>query len=227
MTTYTFGMCPYLVQPRKQKYFPDFPGKLAVMPRKASKESNRFPVGTPYLGPQANYDAQIEPEQLLRRIVYGLPAPLLKPYERYDGGFWGRLLDALANQHAVIVRIGNERAIRNGVRILRRELPEESFEVAAMYSEDHEAWLLMVYNRIPKQLRKPPERDRKGDALVDTAEVARVLKIGERQARNVIRNSGIPVERRGGRNMMYIKQRDLVVLANRKGRHRRGRITVA
>lgn len=174
-----------------------------------------------------NYDDHMEPEQLLRRLAYGRAAPLLPHMARMDYKFFGRLIDALSNQHAVLVKQGAERTCRNYAARLKEELPADLYAVGVLEAPERNAWLLMVYNRIVPELRYPPDRDATGTDWVGLPEVARMLRITYQQARTVVHRSNIPVRREGGRSIIKVRQRDLVILANRPRRWKRRRASTA
>lgn len=182
----------------------------------------RFPLGTGYAGPNHCYDDMIDPEQLLRRLAYGYAAPLLGWRKRMDDVFFGRLLDALANSHAVLVKASPaEQTCRNVAARLRVELPADLFSVGVLYAPEREEWLVMAYNRVPKDLRRPPVRDAGGTRWIGTREVARVLNVHPTHAARVMASGVVRARRDGGRNEIQIRQQDLVVLANRPKRWRR------
>lgn len=191
----------------------------------------RYPVGTPYIGPTMNYDSQIDPDQLLRRLAYGRPAPLLARGQRVDPPFWGRLLDGLANSHAVLVRVvGTEQGAGYTARMLRAELPADRFAVGVhrdreMYGED---WHVIVYNLV-KVTRPLPKRfgEQERAEWIPVSEVARVLKLTPRGARMVIRRCQVPYREVGAGGVLYIRQSDLAVLANRPGRWRKRKVKPA
>lgn len=177
----------------------------------------RFPAGAGYIGPTHCYDDMIHPDDLLRRIAYGLTPPMLPPKKRLDAAFWGRLLDETSNSHAVIVKaLRGEDQARRVATELRRELPAERFEVGVVWAPERCEWLTIVYNRIPKeQWGHVKQLEYRGVQWVDAIEVARVLRISARHARLVMNQSGVEVKRLGGRGVLHVRQQDLIHLANR------------
>lgn len=174
-----------------------------------------------------NYDDHMEPEQLLRRLAYGRAAPLLPYRAQADARFYGRLIDALSNQHAVLVKQGAERTCRNLAARLKEELPADLYAVGVLEAPERDAWLLMVYNRVIPELRYPPQRDATGTAWVGMPEISRMLQLSYRQTHTVVKRSGIEIRREGGRGIIKVRQRDLVILANRPGRRRkRPKVTI-
>lgn len=184
---------------------------------------NRYPAGTGYVGPTANYDEQITPDQLLRRLVYGIAAPMLRPSQRPTMQFYGHLLEELSNAHAVIVKACASRAAAHyNVRLLREELPSDLFVVQVLHAPERGEWLVMAYNRITKAAMKPPKQFVPyGAVWVDMEQVARILGVTRRQAINIALKSGVITQRRTGRNTLYVMQRDLPILANRARRWER------
>lgn len=182
----------------------------------------RFPVGTPYVGPSMCYDDQIEPEQLLRRLAYGRAAPLLGRYGRLDAPFFGKLFDALANQHAVLVKSSpHRRTCEHVVTKLRAELPAALYAVGVLEAPERDEWLVMVYNRVPADAKVPPRRTDGGMGLVSAREAARVLGLTLDYTRELIKAAPIEHKRIGGRREIHVRQCDLVVLANRPHQRRR------
>lgn len=187
----------------------------------------RFPTGTPYVGPSMCYDDQIEPDQLLRRLAYGRAAPLLAFRDRMDAPFFGRLLDGLANAHAVLVKASpHEQTCRNVAARLREELPSQLFSIGVLEAPERNEWLVMAYNNVPPELRTLPLKyvDH-GPNWIGMKEVARVLKISQPHARAVVMASPVKHRRNGGRNEIMVRQRDLPILVNRPRRWRRRRKT--
>lgn len=186
----------------------------------------RYPVGTPYQGPSVNYDAMMSPEKLLERIVYGRPAPLLRPYQRMDAEFFGRLFDQLANSHAAFVKVcASERDARRVAAAIRAELPTELYEVGCKQDPDApmpDEWFVVAYNRITKSMRRPAWHDMLAPTQewVDTVEAARVLRVSRQQAGRLAQKYQLDTRRAGGRNQILIQRSDLPLLANRPGRHR-------
>ena len=185
----------------------------------------RFPSGTPYLGPTANYDEQIDPDQLLKRIVYGRPRPLLPYRARMDGPFFGRLTDALSNAHAVLVKIAANRSTASHVAVqLRKELPADLFSVAVRYDEDQGDWEVIAYNRIRREvMRRAIRFTEGGQEWITMKEAARILKVTPNRASVLVKERGLRHRRVGGRNQILIRQRDLPLLANRSGRWKKRR----
>ena len=172
------------------------------------------------------YDDQIEPDQLLRRLVYGRPAPLLQRYQRMDAPFFGRLLDALANAHAVLVKQAtSEQVARNVVSKLRKELPAELYQVGIVEAPELSSWMVMVYNQVTPEMRRQQATRyvQGGPVWISIGEVARVLQLSTSQATRVVLASPIKHRRQGARNEIMIRQRDLPILANRPRRWRKRR----
>ena len=188
--------------------------------------AQRFPAGTPYVGPSMCYDDQIEPDQLLRRLAYGKAAPLLPHYGRMDGRFFGRLLDALSNAHVVLVKTSTaESTARSVATALKRELPAKLYDVAVDHDPEAGEWNVMAFNRIPIQMREQVTRYvSQGPVWINMREAARVLRISPSRAREVVLASPIKHRRQGARNEIMIRQRDLPILANRPRRWRKRRI---
>lgn len=182
----------------------------------------RYPKSTPYLGPAANYDAQIEPEQLLRRLAYGKAAPMLAPYKRVDDRFFARLIDGLSNSHVVLVKcLATQRGAYRCAADIRPELPPERFGIYVDFDPEHKDWNVLVFNKVtPEMKAAAPVREGR-DIWVGPKEVARVLRITQNHAAVVMDRSGLPVRRVGGNRRRQIRQSDLVVLANRPGQWRR------
>lgn len=192
----------------------------------------RYPRGTPYQGPTANYDRVTSPEQNLARVVYGLPRPLLAPYQRMDATFFGRLLDELANAHAVLVKIcGSYGSARTFASKLRPELPSDLYQVGVKQDEDDprpNVWLVIVYHRITMSLVRPSWMNPStldGDQWIDVKEAAYVLGLREQQTRDLIHQHGIPHRVVGGRRKIEIRRGTLLRLANRPGRWKRRKKT--
>lgn len=169
-----------------------------------------------------NYDDQIPADQLLRRIVYGRPAPLLMHRQPLNGAFYGRLLDALSNQHAVLVREHRTRsAADRTLRELRKELPAELYEcVAVAAPERGDTVIVMVYNRVYWDY-VPPQKDERGDGWIHVKEAGRILNLTADRARKLAFELGLEVQRRGGRAEVMVRQTDIVVMANRTQRWKR------
>lgn len=190
-----------------------------------SRSGLRFPVGTPYQGPLANYDDQVTPDQLLRRLVYSKPEPLLKDRQRMDTPFFGRLLDQLANAHAAFVKVcTNEGSARQVASHLRKELPDDLYEVGVRQDPDlplDDEWMVIVYNRWTHSMAEPAWHDTlyPTSHWVDVREAARILHITTRQARRLA--ATVPHERTGGRNCIVFPREELVALANRPQRWKR------
>lgn len=186
----------------------------------------RMPAGTPYMGPSACYDDMIEPDQLIRRLAYGRPAPLLRPFEQIITPFWGKLLDALSNQHAVLIRVYRNRASAGPlVKKLREELPADRFAVHVTQDRDlyGDDWHVIVYNVIrvkDPQPRRLSAQERKAQ-WVGTAHVSRILKLDRDGTRKAIALAGIETRRTGGRNEIMIRQSDIPKLVTRPGRWRK------
>lgn len=180
-------------------------------------DSVRYPTGTPYQGPGANYDAQIGYDALVSRLAYGQgPAPLLQPRQRADSEFYGRLLNELANAHSALVKVcAHEETARSACKLLRKELPTELYEVG--HRKRPEGWAVIVYNRITMAL-DPPEwwyPARPNYDLVTVKEAARVLRLSRNRVTTLLREHGVHTVRTGGRNEHLIPRSALVALANR------------
>lgn len=182
----------------------------------------RYPRGTAYQGPHANYDRLVSPEANLSRIVYGLPRPMLRPGQHRDDAFYGRLFDELANAHAVLVKIySRESSARSFAQRLRPELKGGMYTVGVKQDEDNprsDEWLVIVYNRVTHSLREPAwmrEPEARSEWL-GSAEAARVLGVTPHHAALLM--SQVHHVRVGGRNEIMIHRNDLLVLANRPNR---------
>lgn len=192
----------------------------------------RYPRGTPYQGPTANYDHLISPEQNLARVAYGLPRPLLAPGARMDSAFYGRLLDELANAHAVLVKIcGTQGTAKNVASRLRPELPSELYEIGVKQDEDDprpDVWLVIAYNRVSRSLIRPSWMNPttpSGDQWVDVKEAAYVLGISRSHVHYLIDRYGLETRISGGRREHHIRRGALLRLANRPGRWQRRKKT--
>lgn len=185
----------------------------------------RYPRGTVYQGPHANYDRLISPEANLSRIVYGLPRPMLKPGQHRDDAFYGRLFDELANAHAALVKIyRTESGARSFARRLRPDLAGGLYTVGVKQDEDNpksDEWMVIVYNRVTMQLREPAwmrQPEARSDWL-SVREAARILGVTRQHAGRMM--TQVHHVRTGGRREIMIHRNDLLVLANRPGRWRR------
>lgn len=146
---------------------------------------------------------------------------MLRPRQRIDGAFFARLLDEMSNAHTLLVRTTTtESAAYKAARTLRDELPVEAFGVYVDHDERAGDWHVVVYHQLPKDLRVAQRRDNQGHVWIGPKEVARVLRISPDHASFVMDHSGLEVRRVGGRLERRIRQQDLVILANRKGRWR-------
>lgn len=184
----------------------------------------RYPRGTAYQGPHANYDRLVSPEANLSRIVYGLPRPMLRPRQHRDDAFYGRLFDELTNSHAVLVKICNTKSSAYCfAKRLRPELHSELYSVGVKQNEDDpqdDEWLVIVYNRVTAALREPAWM-RRPEARPDwlgSREAARILGVTPSHAARLM--ARVHHVRVGGRNEIMVHRNDLLVLANR---HRRWR----
>lgn len=189
----------------------------------------RFPSGTPYMGPAVNYDAvSMTQDEMVQRLAYGKPRPMLKPRQRMTSEFFGRLLTQLANSHVALVKVvGTERSAYRAARTLREEIGVERYEVGVRQDPDlpmEDEWYVLVYNRITKSLQEPGYMKwfTPTDVWVDTQEAARVLRCTADHARKLAHRYGVPTRRDGGRNQVLIRQQDLLLLANRPRAHRKG-----
>lgn len=179
----------------------------------------RLPADITYPGPTYNMD--ISPDDLLRRLAYGQRRPMLMPHQRITGHFFARLLDEMANSHTQLIKV--YRHSGSAYRLaadLRDELPVEAFGVHVDFDPRAETWNVLVFHQIPPEMRTPRRREPDGHVWIGPREVARVLKLSPDRASAVIDASGVPVRRVGGRNERQIRQRDLVILANRPRRWR-------
>ena len=190
---------------------------------------HRFPSGTPYMGPSVNYDAiSMTQEEMIHRLAYGKPRPMLRPRQRMTSDFFGRLLAQLANSHAALVKVcSSEGGAKCAATVLRREIGIERYEVGVRQDPDlpmDDEWYVLVYNRITKTLQEPSYMKwfTPTDVWVDTQEAARVLRCTTDHARKLAHKYGVPTKRDGGRNQVFIRQSDLLMLANRPRAHRKG-----
>lgn len=189
----------------------------------------RYPVGTPYQGPVGNYDDQINADAFLRRVAYkARPAPLLAHRQRRNSAFYGRLIEELANAHAVLVKeCSSPSTAAHCATVLRREIATELYEVAVREDVEHRpgeiVWLVVVYNRVIMQLHEPGWMSHLPGQpdWVGMKEVARVLGVTQGHASRLVSGSGCECRRVGGRNEIMIHRRELSAMANRRGRWRR------
>lgn len=191
----------------------------------------RFPPGTPYQGPLACYDEQIPRDDIIRRLVYGKPKPLLAKGERLRYGFYGRLLEQLSNGHAAFVKEGWLTTLHQ----LKREIMGEIGDViyaAEVFPDDADPQrgALIIYNKVgPHEGGHPVgmqwfEPERSAAEWVDTREAARILGVSVTYAGTLARQAGATdTQRYGGQRRMLIRRDALPALANRPGRHRRKR----
>lgn len=180
----------------------------------------RLPGGTGY--PGVTFGMDIDPDELLRRLAYGSRKPLMTPWQRFDAHFANRLLAEMTNSHTVLVKqLTTSTGAYKAARALRAELPPEGIGVFVDNDKTTGRWNVIAFHHIPIERRLPPEPDAKGEVWIGLHEVARVLHIGKDYARLVVHRSGIPIQRRGGRNELRIRQQDLAVLAVRPRRHKR------
>lgn len=191
----------------------------------------RFPAGTRYAGPTHNYDDMTTREELLHRLVYGNPAPLLAPYGRMDGSFWGKLTDGLSNAHAVLVKMTpHEITARQTAARLRQGVHPDRFQVCVLRAPElDDTWMVYIYNRVIPALMAPrAPRDAQGIIWIRAEEVARVLQVSTRRAFGLMAQTpGVRTRRVGGQRIIEMAQQDLIILANRKGRHKRSRSLTA
>lgn len=179
----------------------------------------RKPSNTAYPGPTVGME--LDPDDLLRQLAYGGRRPMLAPRQRINGLFFARLMDEMSNHHTVLVRVCLSASGAHRVaRTLRDELPEKVFGVHVDHDRRLDQWNVLVFHAMPKEMRVARRRDPDGHVWVGPREVARVLRITPGQASRVIDAAGIEVRRTGGRNERHVRQRDLAVLASRKGRWR-------
>lgn len=181
------------------------------------------------MGPSVNYDAvSMTQEEMIHRLAYGKPMPMLRPRQRMDTPFFGRLLTQLANSHVALVKIlGTERSAYRAARTLREELAVDRYEVGVKQDPDlpmDDEWYVLVYNRITKTLQEPSYMKwfTPTETWVDMQETARVLRCTSKHATYMAHHYGVPIRRVGGRNQVLIRQSDLLMLANRPRAHRKG-----
>jgi hypothetical protein len=157
---------------------------------------------------------------------------MLGPWARMDARFFGMLIDNLSNAHAVIVKAAtSSTSAQQCARKLREELPPDAVAVSVLEAPEYREWLVMAYNVTPYERRRPVVRDvvdpaaphAVRDHWVGLREVARVLRVSQRQAVNVVRLSGVETRREGGRSAIMMRQSDLPVLVNRPNRWKRRR----
>lgn len=190
---------------------------------------HRFPSGTPYMGPAVNYDAvSMTRDEMVARLAYGKPRPMLRPRQRMTSEFFGRLLTQLANSHVALVKIcASEGGAKCAATALRKELGVERYEVGIRQDPDlpmDDEWFVLVYNRITKTLQEPSYMRwfTPTEAWVDMQEAARVLRCSREHAGRLAHRYGVETRRDGGRNQILIQQSDLLLLANRPRAHRKG-----
>ena len=188
----------------------------------------RFPSGTPYMGPAYSYDhVSMTQDEMIARLAYGKPRPMLRPRQRMTSEFFGRLLTQLANSHVALVKVcGSEGGARCAARVLRAELAVDRYEVGVRQDPDlpmDDEWYVLVYNRITKSLQEPSYMKwfTPTEQWVDTQEAARVLRCTTDHARKMAARYGLETKRTGGRNQILMRQSDLLMLANRPRRKTR------
>jgi hypothetical protein len=183
----------------------------------------RYPRGTPYQGPTANYDRLRSPAENLSRLVYGVPRPLLAPRQRRDEEFYGRLLDELANNHAVLVKVcASGSYARAFCATLRKELPGELYEVRAKQDADDprdDEWLVIAYNRVTRTMKEPgwirSVTESPRPTHVNTAELCRILRLSRPQTIRLLDQYRIPYDVRGKRRERWIPRSEIGILLNR------------
>lgn len=175
------------------------------------------------MGPGMCYDDGLTSDQLLRRLAYGRAAPMLGFRARMDDHFFGKLLDGLANSHNVLVKASpHETTCRTVAGKLKAELPEELFSIGVLYDHEIGEWMVFVYNRVHRELRRThTQYVDHGPKWIDMGEVARVLQVHRGYARRLVCASGLAIRHTGGRNEILMRQRDLPILANRPRRWKR------
>lgn len=190
----------------------------------------RFPRWAPYQGPTANYDRVISPQQNLSRLVYGMPKPLLAPGQWRDEEFYGRLLDELANSHAVLVKVCRTRQYaENFSARLRKELPGDLYEVKPKQDADdprEDEWFVIAYNRVTRTLREPSWMRSESvqdvrPSFINVKEMCRILKLNRSQVLRLIDRYQIPYEVRGGRRERWVHRSAVATLMDRPGRWKR------
>jgi hypothetical protein len=190
----------------------------------------RFPSGAPYMGPAFNYDAvSMTQDEMIQRLAYGRPRPMLRERQQMTSEFFGRLLNQVANSHVALVKIvGSQRSAYRAARTLREELAVEHYEVGVRQDPDiprDDEWFVLVYNRVTRQLQEPGYMKwaTPTEEWVSTREAASILRCTTDHARKLAHKFGIETRRDGGRNQVLIRQQDLPLLANRPRAHRKGR----
>lgn len=197
----------------------------------------RYPKEMSYQGPRVLYDDQIDPDDLVRRLVYGRPKPMLGDHERIVYGFYGRLMENLANGHAVLLKEARDSSTAYRLtKTIREEMGDTAYEYAVIPPKDRRdpngRWLVMMYNRVtPNEVGGPPvgrqwheEFNRPVSEWVDTREAARILGVSVSYAGTLAREAGVTDTRRyGGQRRMLIRRDALPMLANRPRRHKRRR----
>lgn len=188
----------------------------------------RFPSGTPYMGPAFNYDAvSMTQDEMIARLAYGKPRPMLRPRQRMDTPFFGRLLTQLANSHVALVKVvGSERSAYRAARTLRTEIGVDRYEVGVRQDPDlplDDEWYVLVYNKITRQLQEPSYMKwaTPTETWVDMQEAARVLRCTREHAGRMTHHYGLETRRAGGRSAILMRQQDLLLLANRPRRKTR------
>jgi len=197
----------------------------------------RYPAGVAYQGPRVLYDDQIKPDDLVRRLVYGRPKPMLTDGEQMRYGFYGRLMENLANGHAVLIKECKFRTRAHQLaKQIREEMGDTAFEYVVVPPDDPDGpdprWSLLMYNKVtPNEVGGPPvgrqwheEFNRPVSEWVDTREAARILGVSVSYAGTLAREAGVTDTRRyGGQRRMLIRRDALPMLANRPRRHKRRR----
>lgn len=188
----------------------------------------RFPSGTPYMGPQFNYDqVSMTRDELIQRLAYGKPRPMLRPRQRMTSEFFGRLLTQLANSHVALVKVcASESGARCAATVLRKELAVDRYEVGVRQDPElpmDDEWLVLVYNRVTRQLQEPGYMKwfTPTEQWVDMQEAARVLRCTSKHAGYMTQKYGLVTRRTGGRSQILMRQSDLLMLANRPRRKTR------
>jgi hypothetical protein len=191
----------------------------------------RYPTGTPYQGPLTCYDDQIPQDDIIRRLVYGKPKPLLGFGEPIRYGFYGRLLEQLSNAHAAFVKEGRRYKLYQLRRQILGEIGDAAY-AAEIIPDDRDPLrgALIIYNRVGRREGGHPvgpqwfEPERSAAEWVDTREAARILGVSVSYMGVLAKQANaIDTRRYGGQRRMLIRRDALPALANRPGRHTRKR----
>jgi hypothetical protein len=145
-----------------------------------------------------------------------------------SAGFWGQLVDELANAHCVLVKVfASESAGRVFACHLKKELPER-FSVETKQNPDdpkEDYWMVFVYNVMAREMRDRELMSNTPSEYVSTDEASRILSVTPRRVRHLIHEKKVRtkiVEVGFGQNPTLILREDLVILANRhRWKHRK------